>query len=493
MDKDIARIFSDEHKLALWQRVELAAIEAQVRLGQAEEESFLIIKGCLESNPIDIAEWERLDAEMGHDLNAFVAERRRFIPDHLQYLWHRNMTSYDTEEPAFALMLAEAMEVLKGYRDKFVQSLEKRALQYQYLPMMARSHGQHAELQSFGMRFLRPVEELKTIEDVTELSLIMIQETKMSGAVGNYTGNEPEWERLALQVLGLVPCQVASQIVPRSKFETLALSVAMITGVANKVALDIRLNSRSGNPLCHEPFGKKQTGSSAMPGKKNPINGEQMEGMLRMAKGYLMMIIDNMTTWEERAIEQSCVERVAWPDLFHVTANSLKKMTKVVDGLVVYEGNILREITDTHGGYAQSEAKEQLKRVASGCLSAEECYQIIQLALFNIADELVAPKPALTGDPSDLTTCFAFVEQLATEERRPYVAGLMERVLEGTLVTSPQLGHDSLKVIEWNRKLVEIFAVNGEAEGLWKSVFSFEYLLRNEPTIYTGVLMDLWN
>src|SRR6185436_1031469 len=149
--------------------------------------------------------------------------------------------------------------------------------------------------------------------------------------------------------------------------------------------LDIRLMARSGRTLVQEPFGKMQTGSSAMPHKKNTISCERLAGFARMARNYSHMIEENLDTWEERAIEQSSVERVAWPDLFHVTCHSLTTMTKILTGLKVNPDLMALELEESRKCYASDEAKERLKEIAQPFgLSGEEAYRIVQLACFNI-------------------------------------------------------------------------------------------------------------
>ena len=171
--------------------------------------------------------------------------------------------------------------------------------------------------------------------------------SKLSGAIGNYGSINPEVEIKALELLELQPYYGATQIMPRELYAPLAQALAQIVSTLNKIAMAIRLGARSGNPIYHEPFKKTQMGSSAMPHKKNTIRTEQIEGMERMAHNYLQMIMENIKTWEERAIEQSCVERVAWPDLFHVTIHSLRSMNFVLSGLQVYPDNMLREIIES--------------------------------------------------------------------------------------------------------------------------------------------------
>ena len=224
-----------------------------------------------------------------------------------------------------------------------------------------------------------------------------------------------------------------------------------------------------------------------MPHKKNTISTEQMEGMARMAKKYFGMILENISTWEERAIEQSCVERVAWPDLFHVAMHSLKTMTKVLDGLVVFSDNMLLEIIESRGTYASDEAKELLKKLGEAHgLTAEECYRIIQLASFNVFEPAPAAKkirlnPSLTPQGAD-QQLFEFAKIPIAEP-----VSIRDIIAEGRLRVSSQLSATEEDVKRWNGILKIIFEDEAN-EFKWHTLFLPSFLLRNEHVIYQRVI-----
>ena len=384
-DKDIARVWSDENKLKLWQKTELAVIKTMANLGQIDKEIFTKIIEILEGRPIDLVWWKEKEKEIKHDLNAFVEERLRFLPPELQQYFHRKITSYDTEEPAFATMLKESLELVERYFLVLDTILVEMAKRYRFTIMNGRTHGQEAELQTFGKRILTWLRDLRFDLATLKRAAENLIYSKISGAIGSYGSIEPELEEKALEMLGFEPYYGATQIMPREIYAPIAQVLCQLVVTLNKIALAIRLGARSGRPIYQEPFGKKQKGSSAMPHKKNTISTEKIEGMARMAKRFFDMIQDNIVTWEERAIEQSCVERVAWPDLFHVVIHSLKTMSRVLAGLVVYPDNMLLEIIDSRGCYASNEAKEVLRQLGVQYgLTTEDAYRIIQLAAFNV-------------------------------------------------------------------------------------------------------------
>jgi adenylosuccinate lyase len=486
-DKDIARIWSDENKLKLWQKTELAVIEAMAEIEQIDKEVYQKISKILESQPIDLNWWQAKDAEIKHDLNAFVEERLRFLPPELQPYFHRKITSYDDEEPAFATMLKESIALVEKYYQELEATLVEMAKKYRFTIMLGRTHGQGAALQSFGKRILTWLKVLRFDLDNLKRESENLKYSKISGAIGNYESIEPELEKKALKILGFEPYYGAIQTMPREIYAPIAQALCQIVLTLDKIALDIRLGARSGRPIYQEPFGKKQKGSSAMPHKKNTISTEQMEGMGRMAKGFENMIKENIKTWEERAIEQSCVERVAWPDLFHIVIHSLKTMTRVLKGLVVYPDNMLWEIIESRGCYASSEAKEVLRQLGVQYgLTTEDAYRIIQLAAFNAFEPSDAIKRIRTNLPSSLTEADEALKDMAWHQE-PKPTSIRWIISEGYLKTSPQLDITEGEVQKWNAILKQIFSQADNLEK-WNQIFQPSYLLKNEAKLYQEII-----
>ena len=484
---EITRIWSSENKLELWQKTELAVISAKENLGLLLAGTFQQISIHLAANAIDIAWWLQRDREVNHDLNAFLDERLRFLPIELQKDFHDGLTSYDTEEPAFTTMLQESLEVLLKATDPFRQVLIVMARRYRYTIMNGRTHGQEAELQSFGKRCLTWLEAFYQSMGNLTRACEGLKYSKLSGALGNYRGIDATVEKEALSILGFAPFYGATQIMPRELYAPIAQSLCQLVFTLNKIAMDIRLGARSGRPIYQEPFGKKQKGSSAMPQKKNTIATEQIEGMTRMAEGFFQMIMKNIVPWEERAIEQSCVERVAWPDLFHVTIHATKTMTKVLEGLQVYPDNMLLEIVDSCGCYAAGEAKEFLRHHgATFGLSTEDAYRIVQLAAFN-AFEVCGKEKKLREKPLDSFTKADIVLLDFCLPRKSGSASIQETIPEGDLRVSPDLEASGEQVKRWNAALQKMF-VDVNIKNEWDALFLPSYLLRNELKLYKEIL-----
>ena len=488
-DAGLAYVMSDENKVKKWQEVELAVIFARVKLGLVAKNTYKKIAKILCGIPVDISRWLELEKELKHDLNAFVKERKEKLPVKLRRYFHDGLTSYDTEEPAFALMLHTSCGYVASGAVALEQVLEVLAKKYWHTPMNARTHGQEAEMQSFGARCLTWIVELRLGKNQLVQAMGKLRFSKLSGAIGKYGTINPELEEKALAILGLEPFYGATQIVPRGLYLPAAQALSQICQTVDKIALDIRLMARSGKPLVQEPFGKKQTGSSAMPHKKNTISCEKIAGMARLASGYLVAIERNLSTWEERAIEQSSCERVAWPDLFQVTAHSIQTLDKVLSGLKVYPDNMLWEIINSRGCYAAAQAKDWLKEngLAAG-IDEESAYRIVQLASFNAhspsdwaSDLREAPCGSLMQADEKLEK---FDEWSVTDA----VSYSIEDIISlGGLRRSEQLEAGEEKIDGWNESLQKLFSDEKKKKD-WAKLFKPSYLLRNEPYLFQKII-----
>lgn len=484
--KEISPIWSDKNKLECWQDSELSSVWAKEQLGTTPSGVLEKMENILLATPIDIAWWKAKDDEIHHDLQAFVEERLRWLPVELQQYFHELMTSFDTEDPAFARMLLESMKAVSVFTQPFLEALKDKALLYRYTPMNGRTHGQEAELQTFGKRCLTWFKEFSLANDQLYLVSANLVYSKMSGAIGNYGSVNPEVERLALERLGLKPFYGATQIMPRILYAPVADALCEMVCVLDKIAGDIRLMARSGRPLAREPFKPAQKGSSAMPHKRNPIRGEQMEGFARLARADAGAIRENIKTWEERAIEQSCVERVAWPDLFHIVVHCLKTMTGIIKKLKVYPDNMMREIVDLRGCHAASEAKRKIAQfgVPLG-LSTEHAWRIVQLASFNVFEADSEDQKLRDLPPRSLEEA----EQVYGHykgKKEPEKVTIHELIKSARLHVSLELDCTAEQVGEWNAVLAKIFS-NPETCKEWDETFGLSYLLKNEAVLYHEV------
>lgn len=486
-NKGISRIFSDTTKVNLWQKMELTVLQAAVNLGKLDQEIYLKIEKLWQENRISIKWWKKRDDEIHHDLNAFLDERYRFLPPELHCYIHKDITSFDTEEAPFALSLKKAVTIVDNCCKELDETLGRTALQYRYTIMNGRTHGQEAGMQSFGARDLTWLKDLRTAKLALDNAVDNLKYSKLSGITGKYGSIDPRLEKETLRILGLEPYYGATQIIPRIIYAPVAQALSNMVSVIDKIATDIRLAARSGRPLMQEPFRKKQKGSSAMPHKKNPIQLEQIEGMANMVRGYAIMMSGTIKTWEERTIEQSCVERVAWPDLFHATVRSLNVLNKVLSGLKVYPDNMLEEVFQSRGVYASSEVKEFLKENLAGSgLSNEDVYRIVQLAAFNV----FKPTPERMVIRETIPTSFTKSLELLTRVSNlppAKVVSLADVIPAAELEINDDLDITQADIDKYNLTLKQLFKKEGiRAE--WNQLFTPEFLLRNEKVLYQEIL-----
>ncbi len=487
-DSWITETWSLERKFTNWQKVELAVIQARESLGQIPLGTLLEIQNILERSPVDVAYIDDREKVLLHDLNSFLEERCRFLSPALQAEFHKRMTSYDTEEAPFAMCLRQSCDVVLDETGALLGEIENQAIKYRYTPMNARTHGQEAEMQSFGKRCLTWYVELRTARDALLALQSNLSFSKLSGAIGTNSGIEPELEEAALKILGFKPFVGATQIMPRILYSPIAGALADLVTVIDKIAGDIRLGARSGRPIYQEPFGKKQKGSSAMPHKKNTIVDEQNEGMARMARHYSAGIKENIKTWEERTIEQSSVERVFWPDLFHVTLRAIKNTTRVISGLVVYPDNMLVEIIESRGCYASNDAKETLLELGAPFgLEREQAYRIVQLACFN-AFEPDDNMRELRGSPPDsLDQADHWLDELSQNGGRLFrdIPNVRDIISNAELHVSAELDADEGTVEKWNAILRQIFNPNtAKNRTEWRTIFLPSHILANEAHLF---------
>ncbi|OGF93138.1 hypothetical protein A3G54_03165 [Candidatus Giovannonibacteria bacterium RIFCSPLOWO2_12_FULL_44_15] len=488
-DPRVDAISCDEAKVKRWQDSELAVIEARVNLNLAPRNVFETTKAILEANPCDIGWWLRREKETQHDLTAFIDERLRYIPPEMQAEWHKDMTSYDTEDAAFALALLQFAAIVSEDLEKLIGLMKGFALRERYTLMLERTHGQWAKLRSFGGRILTWLAPLLFAHEQLKRAAANCRQSRISGAIGNYGGGlSPEIEFEALRILGLTPFYGATQILPRIVQAPLAQSVRLVGEALGQIAVDFRLGARSGKSLWHEPFAKEQKGSSAMPHKKNTIGTEQIDGMLDLLSGSEASVLRSIQTWEARAIEQSCVERVAWPDLFHEILRMISVMHRVLGGMVIYRDHMLQEIQDSRETYASDEEKNFLAlECGKRGIEFETAYRIVQLASFCAFKPTEYWAKVRETRPSfDLREADELLQESYNAPFKQSL-GIKEIIKKGKLFRVEGLKATEKDVASWNVFLSEIFS-GADTRARWDALFNPSYLLKGEGFLFSKIL-----
>ena len=338
---EMAKIWSPEEKLRAWLLVEVLACEAWAQLGRIPQEAVNKIRERTEDwlkngfTPEDVAQVEEIERETRHDVIAFLTYVERRIGPEGRYL-HLGMTSSDMLDTAMAWLMKRAMEMIIQDVDDLLEVIKRRAWEHKDTVMIGRTHGIHAEPITFGLKFALWYEEMRRNRRRLEAALETISYGKISGAVGTFAHVEPEVEAYVCEKMGLKPAPVSNQVIQRDRYAEYMASMAILAGTVEKIATEIRHLQRTEVLEAEEFFHKGQKGSSAMPHKRNPILSENLCGLARLVRGYLTPALENDALWHERDISHSSVERVIVPDATIATDFMLKRVTGLLDKLVVY-------------------------------------------------------------------------------------------------------------------------------------------------------------
>jgi len=368
---EIASIWSEHNKFAIWLKIEIFASEANNKLGIVPSSALKKIKSKADFN---VKKINAIEAVVKHDVIAFLTNVGSYVGPDSRFI-HYGMTSSDVLDTALSVQMKEAGELILKELLRLRSLLAKKARKYKYLPMVGRTHGVHAEAITLGLKFAlwydetnRNIERLKTAIKAASVG-------KISGAVGTYEHLNPFVERYVCKKLGLKPAKVSTQIIQRDIHAEYLSTLAIIASSLEKFATEIRHQQKTEVLELEEPFTKGQKGSSAMPHKKNPVICERIAGLSRIIRGNSIAALENINLWHERDISHSSVERMILPDSTMTLYYMLVKMNEVIDGLVVNKSNIERNINRTHGLiYSQ---RALLKLIECG-LTREQAYKAVQ-------------------------------------------------------------------------------------------------------------------
>jgi adenylosuccinate lyase len=429
----MASIWSDEGKLRTWLAVELAATAAWAELGVVPAEAAAAIRTtAVPPSPERVAE---LEATLHHDTAAFVdavaeqlgAEGRWF---------HYGLTSSDVVDTALALQIREAGALIVEGIDRAFAAVVARAEQHRLTLQMGRTHGVHAEPTTFGLKLAGWAFELDRSRRRVARALEEMRVGKLSGAVGTYAATDPELERIACERLGLEPAPTSTQILQRDRHAEVLAALAIVASSLDTFALELRHLARTEVAEVQEPFGKGQKGSSAMPHKRNPVVAERICGLARVVRGAALVGLENVALWHERDISHSSAERVVVPDAFLALDYMLDRFTWLMEGLVVREQRMLRNLEASHSLFFSQ--RVLLALVESG-LARDDAYRLVQRNAMRAWDEELDFRELVRGDDEiasrvdlddvfdlgaytrHVDTVFARLQQLAPREEPLHV------------------------------------------------------------------------
>jgi adenylosuccinate lyase len=342
----MARLWSDEAKLASWLEVELAALDAWAEVGGVPAGAVRSIRErAVAPSPERVAEIER---QTNHDVAAFVDAVAEGLGDEGRW-FHYGLTSSDVLDTALALQIGAAGALLREGVDRAVGAVIERAIEHKRTLTIGRTHGVHAEPTTFGLKLAGWAFELDRGRARLNAALEAMRVGKLSGAVGTYAATDPEVERLACERLGLEPDPVSTQVVSRDRHAELFSALAGLASSLERFALEIRHLARTEVREVEEPFGRGQKGSSAMPHKRNPITAERICGLARVVRATVVPALENVALWHERDISHSSVERILLPDAFLALDYMLDRFTWLAEGLVVHAERMLANLRSSGG------------------------------------------------------------------------------------------------------------------------------------------------
>jgi len=364
------RVWSDETKFDKWLKVEIAVCEAWAELGVIPREAVPKIKLAR----VNIKRMEEILKETHHDMTAFLGSVSESLGDESRFI-HLGLTSSDIIDTALSLQLVESAELLSQDMKELISVLAEKAIKHKYTAMIGRTHGVHAEPISFGLKLALWTQEIRRNRLRLTEAKKAIAVGKISGVVGTYATLSPEVEEKACAKLGLTPAPVSSQILQRDRHAQFVTTLAIISSSLEKFATEIRGLQRTETREAEEPFEAGQTGSSAMPHKRNPELCERICGLARLVRGYALTSMENIALWHERDISHSSTERIILPDSCLLVDYSLSIFTSVMRGLQVYPQRMKKNIGLTKGLIFSQ--RVMLALIDKG-LSRQKAYELVQ-------------------------------------------------------------------------------------------------------------------
>ncbi|HXT72190.1 MAG TPA: adenylosuccinate lyase [Vicinamibacterales bacterium] len=368
---EMGAIWSEERRYGTWLEVELAATDALADAGVVPKDD---AKALRAKAAFDIARIEEIEQTTQHDVIAFTTAVAEKAGAPARWL-HFGLTSSDVLDTALAIQMREACDLILRDIDALAEAVRARAMEHRRTPMIGRTHGVHAEPMTLGVKLALWYAEIARDRERVRRAREIVAVGKISGAVGMFAHLDPSVEAAVCKTLGLAAAPVSSQVIQRDRHAELLSALAITAASAEKFALEIRGLQKTEIGEIEEPFGKGQKGSSAMPHKRNPIGCEQIVGLARLIRANAMAALENVALWHERDISHSSVERVILPDSFIALDHMLRRLTKIVGGMVVYADRMIENLGRSRGVVFSGSVLLELARRG---VSREQAYEWVQ-------------------------------------------------------------------------------------------------------------------
>ena len=378
--KEMARIWEPENRFRIWLEIETLACEKQAQLGIIPAEAVKVIR---EKGNFDIARIDEIEAEVKHDVIAFLTSVAEFVGPEARFI-HQGMTSSDVLDTCFSVQLVQAADELLTDLDMVLDAIRERAFEHKDTVCMGRSHAIHAEPVTFGLKLATWYAEMQRNRKRLQAARENIATGAISGAVGTFANIDPAVEEYVCEKLGLMPEPVSTQVIPRDRHAEYFCTLAIIASSMERIVVEIRHLQRTEVLEAEEFFSKGQKGSSAMPHKRNPILSENLTGQARMVRAYCLPALENVALWHERDISHSSVERNIGPDATVTLDFSLRRLAGLISNLVVYPQNMLKNLNQMRGLVFSQKILLDLTQAG---VSREDSYRMVQRNAMKVWEE----------------------------------------------------------------------------------------------------------
>ena len=380
---EMVAIWSPETKFRIWFEIEAHACDALAELGIIPAEAARTIWEKGGKAEFDIARIDEIERETKHDVIAFLTHLAEIVGPDARFV-HQGMTSSDVLDTCFSVQLKRASDILLADMDALLAALEKRAFEHKDTVTIGRSHGIHAEPTTFGVKLAFAYAEFSRCRERLVRARDEIATCAISGAVGTFANIDPRVEEHVAEKLGLKPEPVSTQVIPRDRHAMFFATLAVIASSIERLATEIRHLQRTEVLEAEEYFSPGQKGSSAMPHKRNPVLTENLTGLARMVRAFAQPAMENVALWHERDISHSSVERMIGPDATVTLDFALARLTNVVEKLVVYPENMMKNL-DRFRGLVHSQ--RVLLALTQAGVSREDAYRLVQRNAMKVWEE----------------------------------------------------------------------------------------------------------
>ena len=370
----MAAIWSPETRFRIWFEIEAHAADAMAELGMIPEAAAKTIWEKGKAAKFDAARIDEIEREVKHDVVAFLTHLAEIVGPQARFV-HQGMTSSDVLDTCFNVQLVRAADLLITDVDALTAALERRAREYKFTPTIGRSHGIHAEPTTFGLKLAYAFAEFARARKRLEMARKEVATSAISGAVGTFAQVDPRVETHVAKKMGLAVEPISTQIIPRDRHAMYFATLGVVAASCERLATEIRHLQRTEVLEAEEFFSEGQKGSSAMPHKRNPVLSENVVGLARMVRAYVVPALENVTLWHERDISHSSVERMIGPDATATLDFALARITGIIDKLIVYPDNMLKNLGRL-GGLVHSQ--RVLLALTQKGVAREEAYRLVQ-------------------------------------------------------------------------------------------------------------------